>query len=101
MVVYTCKKCGELNYLTPHSFWNITDFGAKCERCETINTITLEEGELKKASIAIAQENIRFFFILSFTFFSINQIMRETKCVIKKDWGVFWLINSTICSLTI
>ena len=31
MAVYTCKKCGELNYLTPHAFWNITDFGAKCE----------------------------------------------------------------------
>ena len=26
----------------------ITDFGAKCEKCETINTITLEEGRLKK-----------------------------------------------------
>ena len=31
--------------LTPHAFWNITDYGAKCE---TINTITLENGELKK-----------------------------------------------------
>jgi hypothetical protein len=30
MVVITCKKCDELNYLTPHAFWNITDFGAKC-----------------------------------------------------------------------
>jgi phage FluMu protein Com len=48
MVVYSCKKCGELNYLTPHAFWNIADFDAKCEKCETINTITLEEGELKK-----------------------------------------------------
>jgi hypothetical protein len=48
MVVYSCKKCGELNYLTHHAFWNITDFGAKCEKCETINTITLEKGELKK-----------------------------------------------------
>jgi hypothetical protein len=48
MVVYTCKKCGELNYLTPHAFWNIADFGAKCEKCETINTITLVNGELKK-----------------------------------------------------
>jgi hypothetical protein len=34
--------------LAPHAFWNITDFGAKCEKCDTINTITLEEGELKK-----------------------------------------------------
>jgi hypothetical protein len=50
MVVYSCKKCGEPNFLTPHAFWNITDFGAKCERCETINTITLEEGELEKQS---------------------------------------------------
>jgi hypothetical protein len=48
MVLYSCKKCGELNYLTPHAFWNITGFGAKCERCETTNTITLENGELKK-----------------------------------------------------
>jgi hypothetical protein len=38
----------ELNYLTPHAFWNISDFCAKCEQCETINTITLEDGELKK-----------------------------------------------------
>jgi hypothetical protein len=30
MAVYSCKKCGELNYLTPHAFWNISDFGAKC-----------------------------------------------------------------------
>jgi hypothetical protein len=47
MVVYLCKKCGELNYPIPHAFWNITDFGAKCEKRETINTITLEKGELK------------------------------------------------------
>jgi hypothetical protein len=47
MVLITCKKCGELDYLTPHAFWNITDFGAKCEKCETTNTIILEEGELK------------------------------------------------------
>jgi hypothetical protein len=51
MVVYSCKKCGELNYLTPHAFWNISDFGARCERCATINTITLEMGELKKTGI--------------------------------------------------
>jgi hypothetical protein len=48
MVLYSCKICGELDYLTPHAFWNITDFGAKCEKCETINTITFEKGELKK-----------------------------------------------------
>jgi hypothetical protein len=49
MVVYSCKKCGEPNFLTPQSpFWNITDFDAKCEKCEMINTITLENGELKK-----------------------------------------------------
>jgi hypothetical protein len=47
MVVYTCKKRGE-PFLTPHAFWTITDFGAKCEKCETINMITLENGELKK-----------------------------------------------------
>ena len=47
MVVYTCKKCGEPNCLTPHAFWNIADFGATCEKCETINTITLKQGEPK------------------------------------------------------
>jgi hypothetical protein len=48
MVVYTFKKCGEINYLTPHAFWNITNFRAKSEKCETINRITLEDGEFKK-----------------------------------------------------
>jgi hypothetical protein len=48
MVVYSCKKCGEPHFLTPHAFWNITDFGAKCEKCETLNTVTIENGELKK-----------------------------------------------------
>jgi hypothetical protein len=47
MIAYACKKCGELNYLTPHAFWNITDFGTKCEKSETINTITLKTGNLK------------------------------------------------------
>jgi hypothetical protein len=46
MVVDPCKKCGTPNFLTPHAFWNISDFGAKCEKCETTNTITLEKGEL-------------------------------------------------------
>ena len=48
MVVYTYKKCGELNYLTPHAFWNISDFGAKCENCRTVNAVTIVIGELKK-----------------------------------------------------
>jgi hypothetical protein len=48
MGVYSCKKYGEPNFLTPPAFWNITDFGAKCEKCETINRITLEIRELKK-----------------------------------------------------
>jgi hypothetical protein len=46
--VYTSKKCGESYYLIPHAFWNITDFGAKYEKYETIITITLENGQLKK-----------------------------------------------------
>jgi len=30
------------------SFWNISGLGAKYERCRTINTITLKNGELIK-----------------------------------------------------
>jgi hypothetical protein len=48
MVLITCKKCGELDYLTSKAFSNITDFSYKCRSCGTINRITLEEGELKK-----------------------------------------------------
>jgi hypothetical protein len=33
-----------------NAFWNITDFGVKCEKCEMINTITLESGKLNKES---------------------------------------------------
>jgi Zn ribbon nucleic-acid-binding protein len=47
MVVITSKECRELFYLTTHAFWSITDFGANCPKCETINTITLENGNLE------------------------------------------------------
>jgi hypothetical protein len=50
MVVTTCKECKESICFTPRAFWNITDFGAKCSRCNAINTITSEEGELNKFS---------------------------------------------------
>jgi hypothetical protein len=60
MVLITCKKCGEPNFLTPHAFWNISDFGAKCEKCETINTITLENGELKKTGIVTKGSGLAF-----------------------------------------
>jgi uncharacterized Zn finger protein len=48
MAFINCKKCGEYRYLTPHAFWNITDFGYKCKDCGTINIITIENGEHKK-----------------------------------------------------
>ena len=68
MVVYTCKKCGEPNYLTPHAFWNISDLGIKCKECGTINTITIENGGLKKTRIVSIESGIK---ITSYT---------ESKC---------------------
>jgi hypothetical protein len=44
MVVYSCMKCGELSYLTPHAFSNLTDFGYKVRHGNTLNRITLEDG---------------------------------------------------------
>jgi hypothetical protein len=53
MAIIYCRKCGELNYLSPHCIWNISDF-AKCEIRNTINTITLETcGPTSAASISI------------------------------------------------
>ena len=48
MVPITCKKCGDINYLTSEALDNLTDFGYKCRNCKTINMITLEDGELEK-----------------------------------------------------
>ena len=48
MVLITCKKYGELDYYTSKAFWNITDFGAKCEKCGTINKATIVMGQLRK-----------------------------------------------------
>ena len=48
VVLITCKKCGDINYLTSEALGNLTDFGFKCRYCNTINRITIEDGELKK-----------------------------------------------------
>jgi hypothetical protein len=48
MPVMFCKKCGETNYLDPHAYWTINDAAVKCEKCQAVNTITLQNGELKK-----------------------------------------------------
>ena len=45
MVLYSREKCRELNYLTPLAF-GISDFSAACEKCETINMVTLEKNAL-------------------------------------------------------
>jgi tetratricopeptide (TPR) repeat protein len=46
VVLITCKKCGDINYLTSEALDNLTDF--ECRNCNTVNGITLEDGELKK-----------------------------------------------------
>jgi hypothetical protein len=51
-----------------HVFWKISDFGAKCEKCETINTITLEKGELKK-QVWIPEEEPNFVINVLINFF--------------------------------
>lgn len=48
MPVIFCKECKETIYLDPHTYWTISDTTIRCEKCNTINTITLENGELKK-----------------------------------------------------
>ncbi len=39
MAIIYCEICGEYRYLTPHAFWNVNDFGAKCEKCETTSEV--------------------------------------------------------------
>jgi hypothetical protein len=48
MVLITCKKCGDINYLNSKALGKVTDFGFKCRYCNTINRITLDDGKLKK-----------------------------------------------------
>ena len=47
MPVIFCKGCKETIYLNPKAYWNINDVEVKCEKYNIINTITLENGELK------------------------------------------------------
>jgi hypothetical protein len=48
MPVIFSKECGESIYLNPHAYWNVNDVGVKCDKCKATNTITLENGELRK-----------------------------------------------------
>jgi hypothetical protein len=36
------------NDLNPRAYWNVNDIDIKYEKCNIIDTITLENGELKK-----------------------------------------------------
>lgn len=53
MVLVTCERCGDISYLNSVTSGNVTEIGYKCRNCNTINRITLEDGELK-------QDNLRF-----------------------------------------
>jgi hypothetical protein len=57
MVAYSCKKCGDINYLNSEALGNLTDFGFKCRYCNTINRIILEEGNLKNENSQIFTVN--------------------------------------------
>ena len=48
MPVIFCKECKETIYLDPHTYWTIGDATIRREKCNMINMITLENGELKK-----------------------------------------------------
>jgi hypothetical protein len=48
MPVIFCKEFGKDICPNPQSFWNINDVGVKCDRWNTTNTITIENGELRK-----------------------------------------------------
>jgi len=48
VVLITCKKCGDINYLNSEALGHLTDFGFKCRYCDTVNRVTFEDGKLKK-----------------------------------------------------
>ena len=51
MVLITCKKCGDISYPTSEGLGNLTDFGFKYRNCDTINRISLADGETQKTRI--------------------------------------------------
>ena len=59
MVVIPCKECKDLFISLLTLFWNITDFGHKCPRCEAIKAATLENEELEKQVLTISLSNSR------------------------------------------
>jgi hypothetical protein len=49
--VYGCDILREMRRIKlsySRAFWNISDLSVECKDCGTINTITIESGELKK-----------------------------------------------------
>jgi hypothetical protein len=48
MPIIFCKECKRDIYLNPRAYWNISDAAVKCDKCDIMNTITLENGELVK-----------------------------------------------------
>jgi hypothetical protein len=48
MPIIFCWKCGETNCLDPHAYRTTDDAAVKYEKCQAVNRIALEDGELKK-----------------------------------------------------
>jgi hypothetical protein len=55
-------KSGDINYLNSEALGNLTDFGFKCRYFNTINRITLEDGELNKQEIILVCFFLRQYF---------------------------------------
>jgi phage FluMu protein Com len=47
MLTIICNKCGEFIDLNTTNYWNVKDIDVTCAKCKAINTITIEEGELR------------------------------------------------------
>jgi hypothetical protein len=53
MVVYTCKKCGELDYLTSKALGDLTDFGFKCHFIILLYQNQNQKKEYERAQLII------------------------------------------------
>jgi hypothetical protein len=96
MVLMTCKKCRDINYLTSETVGNLTDFGYKCETRKKMSEVWVRLLRVRNHQYLVELANLHLRYPLVLPFSSSNRenlVNRPSLLSLKKRISRFILKN--------